>query len=652
MINEEISNSVNKYSRKHSINNTEEKEIMEESNSIKNIEEPTQEIEEEFTNYKLYESKDNEDINIHLTTRQKLDAYLSNGIFRKILSISSFLFSLSIYIIYVVSTYYPFADFHWFDILNVVFSSFHILETALYIYLSDHRLIYVLSIDSLIKLFTFVYPFFYFIKNDTSQKILECARAFNLFFIKNFLEENIKLSQNEVVKSITNVIISTIFIIFLFASLFRIIEIDQIEYFITNPDTRLHHFYTQTKFHEFLYFTVITFSTVGYGDIYPITEGGRILIICLIVLAAYYIPLKTGEIVSILKGTSVYSREIYKSNAEIAHIILCGFISVEALISFCEELFHEDHGSTEKNVIILDKEMPSREMKLFIHAGKYEMNLKYLQGDPMSESDLDRADISKAKAIVILTDKYSNYPLVMDHQNILLALYIKKYFIKKSLPDPAIYLQLIKPESKIHYFNGIDSLSLNNNIIKDRLIIIEEIKMNLLSKSCLSPGIIPLIANLVRSSGSSEKTEYLWLNEYLEGLEQEIYRTELNEYFKDRTFAEISKLIYKIFDAIVFALEIEINGKTVIFLNPGGFYIQKFFEPRDDIKFYIYVICSDKEVANRIEKANIKQEIKNFIMEESKQAGNNNDNFNSYDENENNKNITKKTQHQKYMELK
>ena len=265
------------------------------------------------------------------------------------------------------------------------------------------------------------------------------------------------------------------------------------------------------------------------------------------------------------------------------------------------------------------------------------MNLKYLQGNPMNEKDLERADISKAKAVVILTDKYSNYPLIMDHQNILLALYIKKYFIKKSLPDPAIYLQLIKSESKIHYFNGLDSLSLNNNIIKDRLIIIEEIKMNLLSKSCLSPGIIPLIANLVRSSGSSEKTEYLWLNEY----------------FKDRTFAEISKLIYKIFDAIVFALEIEINGKTVIFLNPGGFYIQKLFEQRDDIKFYIYVICSDKEVGNRIEKSDIKQEIKHFILNQNNQNENNIDDTNFDADGQNNNHLViHNTKFQKCMNLK
>ena len=650
---DEMNSQIDKYNKKQYINNIEDKENFEKSNSMQNSDEPEREIEEDFTNYQIEESKYNEDINMQATTRQKLDYYLSNGIFLQILSISSFIFSSTIYIIYVVTTYFPFVNFHWFDILNVVFSSFHILETALYIYLSDHRLIYILSFDMLIKIFTYIYPFFYFINNNISKKILECARSFNLFFIKNFLEENIKLSQNEVVKCITNVIISMIFITFLFSSLFRVAEYDQLEYFISNPDYRLHHFNTQTKFHEFVYFTVITFSTVGYGDIYPITEQGRLLIICLIILAAYYIPLKTGEIISILKGTSVYSRDVFKSNSEIAHIIICGYVSVEALISFCEELFHEDHGSSEKNVIILDKEMPSQEMKLFIHAGKYEMNLKYLQGNPMNESDLERADITKAKGIVILTDKYSNYPHAMDHKNILLALFIKKYFIKKSLPDSTIYLQLIKPENRIHYFNGLESLSINNNIIKDRLIVIEEIKMNLLSKSCLSPGIIPLIANLVRSSGSAKKTDFLWLNEYLEGLEQEIYRTELNNYFKNRTFAQISKLIYKIFDAIAFALEIEINGKTVINLNPGVFYIQKFFEPRDDVKFYIYVICSDKEVANKIEKADIKQEIKNYIFNTSDRNDNNIDNTNIFEEEENKNDLSnQKTQIQKSMQIK
>ena len=169
---EEINSKIIKYNRKKYINNIEENDNLEESNKMEDSEEPEQEIEEEFTNYQIEESKDNEDINMHVTTRQKLDYYLSNGIFRQILSISSFLFSLTIYIIYVVTTYFPFVNFHWFDILNIIFSSFHILETALYIYLSDHRLIYILSFDMLIKIFTYIYPFFYFINNNISKKIL------------------------------------------------------------------------------------------------------------------------------------------------------------------------------------------------------------------------------------------------------------------------------------------------------------------------------------------------------------------------------------------------------------------------------------------------------------------------------------------------
>ena len=128
--------------------------------------------------------------------------------------------------------------------------------------------------------------------------------------------------------------------------------------------------------------------------------------------------------------------------------------------------------------------------------------------------------------------------------------------------------------------------------------------MNLLAKSCLIAGIIPMITNLVRSSGSCEETQFTWLNEYLDGTGNEIYRTQLNEQFKNNTFCQISKKIYEEYHAIAFALEIDINGKTTISLNPGNFFIEKSREEREDVKFYIYLICSDKEIADQIEEAN------------------------------------------------
>ena len=495
MINEEdpeINNIVSRYSRKYITNYIDQRKIIEEPEENKDLELITApELDEESINYQSNELQDNEDIPIETTTRQKLDAYLNNGIFQTVLSFISFAFSFIIYIIYIITTYFPLSNFKWYDILNIIFSTFHNLETLLYLYLADHRISYILSMQTIFELFSSIYPYFCFFKNYYNQKVLEFARVCQLFRIKKYLETHIRINENEVVKCIINILILSIFIILFFSSIFRIVEIGLVDLLIMDPNNRLFKLRNHTKFHDFLYFTVITISTVGYGDIYPISEGGRVLIICLIILAAYYIPKKTGEILSILEDTSIYSREIYKSHPEIPHLILCGSVSVEALVSFCEELFHVDHGPNEKNVIILDKNKPTPEMRLFLHAGKYEMNLKYLEGNPMNEKDLERADITKAKAIVILTDKYSLYPHEIDHQNIIMALYIKKYLLKKKIIKSTVYLQLIKPENKIHYLSGLESLSTDNKINEDRIIIIEEIKMNLLSKSCLSPGIIP-----------------------------------------------------------------------------------------------------------------------------------------------------------------
>ena len=107
----------------------------------------------------------------------------------------------------------------------------------------------------------------------------------------------------------------------------------------------------------------------------------------------------------------------------------------------------------------------------------------------------------------------------------------------------------------------------------DQIIIVEEIKMNLMSKSCFSPGIINFISNLISSIGDQGDMDSIWLMQYAEGMGHEIYRIKLSDKMENKTFSEISGLVYKQNKTIVFAIEIKTNGKTIIRLNPSDFMV-------------------------------------------------------------------------------
>lgn len=92
------------------------------------------------------------------------------------------------------------------------------------------------------------------------------------------------------------------------------------------------------------------------------------------------------------------------------------------------------------------------------------------------------------------------------------------------------------------------------------MIIVEEIKMNLLAKSCFAPGLIAMISNLIASSGEIDNDihEGEWFNEYAEGMEMEIYSVPITnvEWPDNVSFQKITEIANSEFGAIVFALEI------------------------------------------------------------------------------------------------
>ena len=116
-------------------------------------------------------------------------------------------------------------------------------------------------------------------------------------------------------------------------------------------------------------------------------------------------------------------------------------------------------------------------------------------------------------------------------------------------------MQLIKPESKDLYYK-----SLNLSPLQDQLIVVEEIKMNLLAKSCFSPGLIAMISNLIASAGEidTDIIPFDWFEEYAEGMGHEIYRMTISQedYQNNITFNKIAEVAYSEYSAVVFALEI------------------------------------------------------------------------------------------------
>jgi hypothetical protein len=89
---------------------------------------------------------------------------------------------------------------------------------------------------------------------------------------------------------------------------------------------------------------------------------------------------------------------------------------------------------------------------------------------------------------------------------------------------------------------------------------VEEIKMNMLAKSCFAPGLIAMITNLISSAKNvEEEGQKDWFLEYTEGMGHEIYRMQISEddYHHTTSFKKIVDVAYTEYNAVVFALEIQ-----------------------------------------------------------------------------------------------
>ncbi len=140
-----------------------------------------------------------------------------------------------------------------------------------------------------------------------------------------------------------------------------------------------------------LYMTVITLSTIGYGETHPLSAGGRAFTICLIlggVVAFLYAS--TEAIRSIVSGEMrvlLGKQRMERQLAELRnHLIVCGFGRMGRLV--CAEFAGQGIS-----FVVVDREEESLE-DFAMHHGIP------LHGDATSDDVLRHAGIERARALV------------------------------------------------------------------------------------------------------------------------------------------------------------------------------------------------------------------------------------------------------------
>uniref|UniRef100_A0A8C8Z0Y1 RCK N-terminal domain-containing protein n=1 Tax=Prolemur simus TaxID=1328070 RepID=A0A8C8Z0Y1_PROSS len=232
------------------------------------------------------------------------------------------------------------------------------------------------------------------------------------------------------------------------------------------------------------YFCIVTFSTVGYGDVTPKIWPSQLLVVVMICVALVVLPLQFEELVYLWmerqKSGGNYSR--HRAQTE-KHVVLCvSSLKIDLLMDFLNEFYAHPRLQDYYVVILCPTEMDIQ-VRRVLQIPLWSQRVIYLQGSALKDQDLMRAKMDNGEACFILSSRNEVDRTAADHQTILRA-----WAVKDFAPNCPLYVQILKPENKFHVK------------FADHVVCEEECKYALLALNCICPATSTLITLLVHTS--------------------------------------------------------------------------------------------------------------------------------------------------------
>ncbi|XP_053523755.1 potassium channel subfamily T member 1 isoform X4 [Artibeus jamaicensis] len=306
------------------------------------------------------------------------------------------------------------------------------------------------------------------------------------------------------------------------------------------------------------YFCIVTFSTVGYGDVTPKIWPSQLLVVIMICVALVVLPLQFEELVYLWmerqKSGGNYSR--HRAQTE-KHVILCvSSLKIDLLMDFLNEFYAHPRLQDYYVVILCPTEMDIQ-VRRVLQIPLWSQRVIYLQGSALKDQDLMRAKMDNGEACFILSSRNEVDRTAADHQTILRA-----WAVKDFAPNCPLYVQILKPENKFHVK------------FADHVVCEEECKYAMLALNCICPATSTLITLLVHTSRGQEGQESpeQWQRMYGRCSGNEVYHVRMGDskFFREyqgKSFTYAAFHAHKKYGVCLIGLKREDNKS--ILLNPG-----------------------------------------------------------------------------------
>ncbi|XP_072517378.1 potassium channel subfamily T member 2 isoform X3 [Salminus brasiliensis] len=315
-----------------------------------------------------------------------------------------------------------------------------------------------------------------------------------------------------------------------------------------------------------LYFCIVTFSTVGFGDVTPQIWPSQLLVVVMICVALVVLPLQFEELIYLWmerqKSGGNYSR--HRAQTE-KHAVLCvSSLKIDLLMDFLNEFYAHPHTQDYYVVILCPCEADSQ-VRRVLQIPLWSQRVIYLQGSVLKNQDLLRAKMDDAEACFILSSRNEADRMAADHQTILRA-----WAVKDFAPNCPLYVQILKPENKFHVkFAVVGSFPAADHVVCE-----EEFKYALLALNCLCPATSTLVTLLVHTSRGQEgqQSPEQWQRMYGRCSGNEVYHICLSDSmffreYENKSFTYAAFHAHKKYGVCLIGIKREDNKS--ILLNPG-----------------------------------------------------------------------------------